>query len=99
MVHGTQQRMATASARAGARSIADRCARHAPQAAQPSKTGSAAPSAGLVINANPQSKPYNAQSRVRAELASFSVNQSNTDARSAESEASQIHPNGIIPPF
>src|ERR1700688_3562428 len=69
------------------------------QASHPSKNGSSTPSAGFDISANPHNIPYPHQSRTRSDSASFSVAHKIVAAKSADSEVSQIHSNGIIMPL
>src|ERR1700688_5312467 len=69
------------------------------QASHPSKNGSSTPSAGFDISANPHNIPYPHQSRTRSDSASCSVAHKIVAAKSADSEVSQIHSNGIIMPL
>src|ERR1700688_860328 len=69
------------------------------QASHPSKNGSSTPSHGFVISVNPHNIPYPHQSRTRSDSARFSVAHKIVAAKSAESEVSQIHSNGIMMPL
>src|ERR1700681_2771013 len=66
------------------------------QPSHPSKNGRNTPSAGFAISANPHNIPYEYQCRTRSDSASASVAHKIVAARSADSEVSQIHSNGIM---
>src|SRR2546423_11627035 len=95
MVQGAQHRMIRSTASAG-REPGRAIWRRARSQAHPSKKGSNEPSAGLVSNDKPHSKPYRDQSRRREGSARRSVDQRSVAARRAESDVSQIHSKGTI---
>jgi len=95
MVHGTHHKIATPAARP----IRFHRAPLSPRprnAAQPNKKGSKTPSAGFVISAKPHKTPYTPQSNHRSDSASSKVAHKISAAKSADSDVSQIHSNGII---
>src|SRR6516225_3476575 len=64
--------------------------------AQARRKGNTAPRAGLVSSDIPQSRPYTANANTVGRSGRTRVAQSNTAARNAESEVSQIHAYGKI---
>src|SRR6202043_2443573 len=72
---------------------------HPRNTSHPNKNGSSTPRAGFVIKAKPHKTPYTPQSSQPSDSASSRVAHKIMAARSADSDVSQIHSNGIITPL